>query len=70
MFRKHPAYRTRAVVNLPDHAVVGIVWRSRGRWLVLKDAVLQVEGSEPAKMDGDVIIEQQKVLFIQALPEG
>lgn len=46
-------------------AVTGLLWTRRNRFLVLKDAQLLEPGVEPTRMDGDVIIEREQVLYTQ-----
>ena len=61
------AVRRRVVVNLGDEAVDGVLWARRGRLLVLRDARLLVPGREPTVMDGDVIVDRDRVQWVQAL---
>ena len=66
-----PCLLRTVIVNLiapPDEAVRGVLWRSRGSWLVLKDAHALKEGQPPISVDGDVLIERPNVSFIQVLP--
>ncbi len=59
--------RRRVVVNLVgDRAVTGVLWSRRGGFLVLKDAQLLEPGAQPVTMDGDVLIERDRVEFVQA----
>jgi len=55
------------ILNLKDdHAVAvrGLLWSSRGPWLVLRQAVLLRQGGEtPA--DGDIVIHRDNVSFLQ-----
>jgi small nuclear ribonucleoprotein (snRNP)-like protein len=58
----------RVIVNLVgDRAFDGVLVRQSGPLLVLKGAVLLVPGAEPAPLDGEVVIERDRVDFIQAL---
>jgi hypothetical protein len=58
--------RRRVVVNLVgDQAVTGVLWRRVGGFLVLRDARLIEAGADPVSMDGDVLIERDRVLFVQ-----
>jgi len=58
--------RRRVVVNLTsDKAVEGVLWARRGRNVVLKDARLHEVGAEPVPMDGEVVIDRERVDFIQ-----
>lgn len=62
------------IVNCIDGTTLrGLLWRSRGAWLVLKDAALlkALPGAVAPNVmpiDGDVVIRRDKVLFLQALP--
>lgn len=59
--------RRRVVVNLVgDRAVTGVLWVRRGGFLVLRDAKLLEPGAQPVAMDGDVLIERDRVEFVQA----
>jgi hypothetical protein len=59
--------RRRVVVNLMgDRAITGVLWTRRGGYLVLKNASLLEPGAEPTQMDGDVLIDRERVLFVQA----
>lgn len=62
---RRTAVRERVIVNLADHAFDGILWATRGPLLVLKDAKLLTETDEPTPMDGDIVIERDRVLFVQ-----
>lgn len=58
--------RRQVVVNMLDgSAFTGVFFRQDGPLLVLKNAQFVQGGSEPAPLDGDVVIERSKVLFIQ-----
>lgn len=60
--------RRRVVVNLVNgHAVQGVLFQQLGPLLVLKNATLLEPGAEPLSLDGDVVVERDRVLFIQAL---
>lgn len=59
--------RRRAIVNLSDGtAIDGIFFRQDGPLLILKNAVLLTPGAQPAPLDGDTVVERDRVLFIQA----
>lgn len=64
--------RRRVVAQLTDgHAVAGVMWRKRGPLLELRDASLHAPGSDgPAPMDGAVLIERSKVLWLQIVEGG
>lgn len=58
--------RKRVLVNLTDgRAFDGILFRRRGPLLELRDVTLLEPGSEPAGVDGAVIVERERVAFIQ-----
>jgi hypothetical protein len=60
------------VVNLiddPDSAIQGVLWRSRGPWLSLRKVSILKANSAPLAVDGDVIVHRSNVNFIQVLPE-
>lgn len=66
------AYRlvlTRQVlVNLTGgQAVQGALIRQRGPLLFVANATLHEPNSEPTPLDGEVVIERDRVAFIQAL---
>lgn len=57
----------RILVNLVDgSAIDGLLIDQRGPLLVLADATLLTDASEPAPLDGKVYIEREQVLFLQA----
>jgi small nuclear ribonucleoprotein (snRNP)-like protein len=65
-FRRTLERRT-VIVNLFDgNAIQGVLYRQDGPLLVLKNAAYLERGAEPLPLDGDTIIERDKVLFIQA----
>lgn len=67
---KPPCLLATVIVNRVDDretALRGILWRSRGAWLVLKQAEALTVGQSPAAIDGEVIIHRSQVSFIQRL---
>lgn len=65
-FRRVLIHRT-VVVNLVDgSSISGVLYKDPGPLLVLKNAVYLVTGHEPVQLDGDTVIERDKVLFVQA----
>lgn len=59
------------MVNLKtDKAFSGVLFAKRGNLLILKGAQLLEAGRDPARVDGEVVIERSNVDFIQILPEG
>ncbi|WAB09114.1 RNA binding protein [Arthrobacter phage Eesa] len=58
----------RVVVNLKTgRALDGVLVRRDGPLLFLKNAVLLEEGSEPAAIDGEAVVQAADIDFIQAL---
>lgn len=52
-----------------DKTVVrGVLWRSRGPWLVLRDVTLIQARKPTLPTDGEVVIHRSNVAFIQVLP--
>lgn len=68
-FRRHPGLQREVLVNLVDDktAVRGVLWAQTGPWLVVKRASLLRTPGQPVPMDGDVVLERTKVLFIQVV---
>lgn len=65
-FSRWPVYE-RVLVNLVDgSAIDGVLVERRGPLLVLANANLLTAGNEPTPLDGDVFVERDKVLFLQA----
>lgn len=61
------AMNRRIMVNLANgSAIDGILWDDRGRLLVLRDANLHSEGGS-APLDGDVVIERDRIAFVQVV---
>jgi len=61
------AVRNRILANLTDgSAVEGVLWQRRGRLLVLRDAVIHERGAQPVSADGEVLLDRDRVLFVQA----
>lgn len=59
--------RRRVIVNLVDGSSIdGIFYRQDGPLLVIKNASYLEQGASPAPLDGDTVIERDRVLFIQA----
>jgi hypothetical protein len=59
------------IVNLKSeqqHALRGVLWQSRGAWLVLKNATLLHVGNEPAPIDGEALVHRDNVAFLQVVP--
>lgn len=68
---RRTAIHRRVMVNTKtDKTFAGVLWAKRGSLLILKDAQLLQPGLEPAKVDGEVIVERNNVDFVQVLPVG
>lgn len=62
------ALHRRVMVNLTTGAAIdGVLWDERGPLIVLRDATLHEPGSEPATLDGEVIVERERIAFVQAV---
>lgn len=61
--------RERVLVNLTDgRAFDGVLYACRGPLLELANAkLLDPEAKAPAELDGRVLVERSKVLFIQVM---
>lgn len=58
----------RVIVNLTTgQAVDGVLLKQSGPLLVLANATLLDPNAEPVALDGQAVIERDKVAFIQAL---
>lgn len=65
------AVRQRVLVSLIDgQAMNGVLYARRGRYLVLRDVTLHAPGNEPTRMDGEVLLDRDRVDFIQVLGAG
>ncbi|MCK1813263.1 hypothetical protein MTQ13_03075 [Streptomyces sp. XM4011] len=60
--------RRRVIVNLTDgSAVDGVLLRRHRTLLVLADATLLTPDTEPTRMDGELVVERSRVLYVQAV---
>jgi hypothetical protein len=58
------------IVNLQsdsDTALRGVLWQSRGAWLVLREVVMLKVNTPQTPVDGEVVIHRSNVAFIQVL---
>lgn len=57
------------IVNLKDDpttALRGVLWQTRGNWLVLRNAsLLRVNAAAPSELDGEVVVHLSNVAFLQ-----
>ena len=51
-----------------SQAIRGLLWQSRGAWLVMRDCHALVEGQQAQPIDGEVVIHRSNVSFLQVLP--
>jgi len=66
MFRS--VVHRRVVVNLwSGTAISGLVVKTHRSYCVIKDATVIEPGSEPARVDGEIIVDRRQVDYIQAL---
>jgi hypothetical protein len=65
-----PCLLRRVIVNLRDESssIQGVLWSVRGPWLTYRDASFLTSGQPPAKIDGEVVLHRDRVLFMQVLP--
>lgn len=62
------AMNRRVMVNLTTgSAIQGVLWDDRGPLVVLKDAQLHVDGGNHAPLDGEVVIERDRIEFVQVI---
>lgn len=60
--------RRQVLVSLDTgSAFRGLLWARRGRFLVLRDVQHLGANVEPVQMDGEVVVEQSRVEFVQAI---
>lgn len=60
------ALNKRVVVNLTTgQALEGVLWDERGPLIVLKDARLHEGGGGSASIDGEVVVERDRISFMQ-----
>lgn len=68
MFSRWPVLE-RVLVNLTDgSALDGVLIRKSGPLIVLSDSTLYTRGGEPQRLDGNLYIERDRVLYMQAAP--
>lgn len=60
--------RRRVLVNLTTgQAIEGVLLRQSGPLLVIVNAILHEPNAEPAPLDGEAVVERDRVAFIQAV---
>lgn len=66
--RDRVVVRRRVLVNLDTgRAFAGVLWCKTGDWLVLRNAEMMERGQAAVPVDGEVVLERQRVEFLQAL---
>ena len=71
MWWRPPCLLRSVLVNLVsdhDSALRGVLWQSRGPWLVLRDVSVIKPQAAPTPVDGDVVIHRSNVAFLQVFP--
>ena len=69
LFDRYPTLK-RVIVNLKGTeapAFRGVLWQRRGGYLVLRDVELLKARGETTPLDGEVVIFQENVSFLQIL---
>jgi hypothetical protein len=56
------------LVSDSETAFKGVLWRSRGPWLVLRDVSIIKARTAPLLVDGEVVIHRANLAFLQVLP--
>lgn len=60
-------WRRKILANLTDGtAIDGVLYKQDGPLIVIKNATLLEPGADPVPLDGDVVIERDRIMFIQA----
>lgn len=66
MFGRHPGLNRKVLVSLySGNAVSGVLTKTPGRLLILQGAVIHEEDREPVPADGEIVIDQANVDFVQ-----
>lgn len=65
MFETYPTCH-KGIVNLKSgSAIRGVIWKRRGGYLILRSAELLRARETPVAMDGEVLVYERDVDFIQ-----
>jgi len=51
----------------PNRAFRGVLWRTHGDYLVLRNASLLQKGEQPLSLDGEIVIYRGNVDFLQVV---
>ncbi|MGV0627199.1 hypothetical protein [Mycolicibacter minnesotensis] len=66
--KRHPGLNRQMLVSLRSgNAVRGVLTKTPGRLLILQGCTVHEPGAEPAAADGEIVIDQANVDFIQLL---
>lgn len=66
-YRRVALYRRVLVHLLGGHTLEGVLYRSHGPLLVLRDVTL-IDAGQRVPVDGEVVVERDRVDFTQVLP--
>jgi len=66
-YRRTAVYRRVLVHLVGGHTLEGVLYRSRGPLLVLRDVTL-IDAGRRVPLDGEVVVERDRVEFTQVLP--
>lgn len=62
------AMSRRVMINLTSgDAIEGVLWDERNPLIVVRDARLHSSDSAPVPLDGEVVIERDRIKFMQVL---
>lgn len=67
-FWRPPFLRRRCLIttkSAPDSVFEGVLWESRGSWLVLRQCALIRVGETSVPFDGEVVIHRDNLFFAQ-----
>lgn len=66
-----PCLLRRVIVNFQHdstEAMEGVLWKSRGPWLTLRNVTAMKAGQPSAQMMGDVTVHRSNVAYMQVMP--
>ena len=66
-----PCVLRRVIVNFthnPEEAFEGVLWSTRGPWLILRDVLALHAGKVPVPMPGEVVVHRSQLAYLQVLP--
>lgn len=65
-----PSHLRRVIVNFThseNEALEGLLWQSRGPWLILREVTALKGGREPLKIPGEAHVHRTHVAYLQVL---